>query len=467
MRKKKVCVFLAFVLSAITISIIFSLAAAVFVSAEAPDVGDSSCTTYAQARANGIQGTDAQLRSMGFCAGSGTDSTPTKTETPTDSSNSEKTQTINEFDQLYQGMNLEQLDAESEKRSNEFTICYDSSLKKEENCNNECNGKSSHNEIFSCKGTCYRVKEGETDECRRIFGENDYALNRAYKKLSELEETKRERAEELRISEQKKAEKLKLSEQEKSELKDTVNQLPTAKNNDDSALLADVVAGKHKKEVAELQNYYARAWETYPGMEPVDEEGAKKLLGTTKTKGIDVVNAKNNLQDAVKNRASEKEVNRLKEEFSQKSELLKKDLEKVLDIDSTNEDAWWQMATVAKWQGDIKGANEYYKNSLVFAKMKSPFVYKDLLDSINEPAMKRDVLQSMKPTEKIEKIPTSETSPILKNIKENLKSLVNSVDSKNREDSENIEKLSRAFSLINDEKISNKLALTKQNEQAS
>lgn len=49
-------------------------------TAQVPDIGKSGCVTYEQARAQGVKGTDAELRSMGFCAGT---ATQTATETTT------------------------------------------------------------------------------------------------------------------------------------------------------------------------------------------------------------------------------------------------------------------------------------------------------------------------------------------------------------------------------------------------
>ncbi|MEK6938820.1 MAG: hypothetical protein AABX04_07305 [Nanoarchaeota archaeon] len=56
------------------------------------------------------------------------------------------------------------------------------------------------------------------------------------------------------------------------------------------------------------------------------------------------------------------------------------------------------------------------------------------------------LLQEMNPEEKVINIPTFETSPLLKGLKDNLKTLVQPINEKMRGAAEEIEKISRAFS---------------------
>ncbi len=58
-----------------------------------------------------------------------------------------------------------------------------------------------------------------------------------------------------------------------------------------------------------------------------------------------------------------------------------------------------------------------------------------------------ELLQSLEPDVKVITLPTTETSPFLKGLKENLSILVGPVDEKMRIVAETAEKVSRAFSI--------------------
>lgn len=216
---------------------------------------------------------------------------------------------------------------------------------------------------------------------------------------------------------------------------------------EDSAALMESVSGKHNEEIKLIKNYYERPQATFPGTTQ-NEETAKKKIGELHPQGLDLVNAKGDYQDALKKGASKEELAKLKDNYDKKIQEFKNNLQNnVLSEDSGNPDALWQMGTVSKWEGNNKQSYEYYRDSLLAAKSRNPFQYQQLLDSINNPGIRMVLLQSMEPNEKIITLPTTETSPFLKGLKDNLKTLVQPVTEKYREMAENIEKISRAFSI--------------------
>ncbi len=234
----------------------------------------------------------------------------------------------------------------------------------------------------------------------------------------------------------------------------TMEEPPNTPGLDDSAALLESVSGRHKAELESIQNYYARP-PAFPGM-TANEEGAKKKFDDTRPLGLEVVNAKNDYQDAIKNGASEAEVAGLKTAYEQKMQELKGLLQNdVLAEDGGNADALWQLGTLSKWEGDNKQSYEYYRDALLQAKSRNPFQYQQLLDSINNPGIRMELLQRLEPDVKIMTLPTPETSPFLKGLKENLDALVGPVNENIRALAESTEKLSRAFS------ISDKIAKAK------
>lgn len=226
----------------------------------------------------------------------------------------------------------------------------------------------------------------------------------------------------------------------------------TKPESEDSAALMEVVAAagkKHEEELSSIQNYYARP-SLFPGMTQ-NEEGAKREFDKTVSFGVELVNAKWDYLDALKKGdVSEAELAKLRGSYETKMQQMKNKLQNnVLSEDSGNAEALWQLGTLYKWEGNNRQSYEYYRDALVQAKARNPFKYQQLLDSINNPGIRMELLQSMEPNEKIITLPTAETSPMLKWLKDNLKTLVKPVDDKMKETAETIEKISRAFSSSN------------------
>ncbi|MFA6461039.1 MAG: hypothetical protein WCV90_02135 [Candidatus Woesearchaeota archaeon] len=213
------------------------------------------------------------------------------------------------------------------------------------------------------------------------------------------------------------------------------------------------VAAYHEKEMSELQKYYSDAMnkvfgEHTPQFIDPAQTRAEQNFEQTRSQGIDVVNAKNDYQDALNSGASDSDLEVKKKDYQNKLQKLKSDLQNnVLDNDNYNVDALWQMGTLSKWEGDNQQSYNYYRDALVAAKSKNPFKYQQLMNAVSNPAIRAQLLQEMNPKEKVITLPTVETSPLLKGLQDNLKSLVLPVTDRMKGAAEDIEKISRAFSI--------------------
>ncbi len=400
------------------------------------DVAPSSCTTYAQARAYSpslASKSDAELRALGFCAGTGT-TTPTQSTTPTQTTTPAQTQGTQytagderttetgtdsyypadmgkEYDSYYAGMSYDELNNQYTIISNEWNACEDPNSARFDNCIATCDYSKS-----DCR--CYDTWVVKFNECNAAYDKKAAAISRAIENIDwdAYYNGGQEYEEPAGIS----------------DIQD-----------DDSAALMEAVSGKHQIETAELQNYYNRQ-PSFPGGGQ-NEYAANANLEATRPLGFEVINAKNDYQRAANSKASN--ANQLKEEFESKLQEMKNRLIKeVLWEDEGNPDALWQMATLYKWEGDNINSYKYYRDALKNAKARDPFYYQKLVDSITDPAMKMQILQSLEPQENIATLPSVESSPFLMGVKGSFDTLMEKVDSTVREESKVIEKISRAFS---------------------
>ncbi len=187
-------------------------------------------------------------------------------------------------------------------------------------------------------------------------------------------------------------------------------------------------------------------------------EDAQNKLDATLPQGLEVINAKGDYEDALKNGTASEELQILKDSYDAKLLGLAQNIyDNVLSKDPTNSDALWQMGTLSKWNGENSKSYEYYREALLQEQHKNPFKYQQLLDSIKDPAIQLSLVQSIAPNENIINLPTKETSPLLKKLSGELDILVqpvkdvwvDSVKGNMRSIAKNIEKVSRAFSLSN------------------
>lgn len=228
--------------------------------------------------------------------------------------------------------------------------------------------------------------------------------------------------------------------------------LPQKKTSDntelsDSEALLDAVMAtynkQHKNEVAAIKQYYNKP----PLFKPATpaqyvESDLKKLRPI----GVNVVNAKDDYYDAMNKNAGQSEIAKLKNSYDAKLQDFKTQLQDILAIDSGNPDALWQMGTLSKWEGNNAQSYENYRDALMSQKSRNPFKYQQLLDSVNNPAIRMKLMQDMQPNENIIEIPTVKTSPFLAELKNNLDTLVQPLTTAKKTVAKNIEKISRAFS---------------------
>lgn len=213
------------------------------------------------------------------------------------------------------------------------------------------------------------------------------------------------------------------------------------------SLLESVAAAgkKHEEDLQSVQNYWARPQATFPGMTQ-NEEGAKKKFKDSEPLQIQVGKARFAYEDALKKGASKEELAKLKNNYDNSAKDLKKQLQNVLSEDSGNSDASFVLGTLSKWDGNNKLSYEYNRDALASLQARNPFEYKRRMDMINEP-MRMELLQALEPEKKLITLPTIETSPILKGLKENIKTFTNPLKESIRQTAEDIEKTARGLSL--------------------
>jgi hypothetical protein len=200
---------------------------------------------------------------------------------------------------------------------------------------------------------------------------------------------------------------------------------------------------QHKAEVAVIKQYYSKP----PLFKPAtDAEYAQNNLKQLRPLGTEVVNAKGDYENALKKGDSKSEIVNLKKIYDTKLQNLKTQLQDILAIDSGSPDALWQLGTLSKWQGNNAQSYENYRDALMSQKSRNPFKYQQLLDSVNNPAIRIKLIQDMQPNENIIEIPTTKTSPFLAGLNNNLDTLVQPLTSAKKIVAKNIEKFSRAFS---------------------
>jgi hypothetical protein len=224
---------------------------------------------------------------------------------------------------------------------------------------------------------------------------------------------------------------------------------PSVPEPDDSETLLDAVAteGMSKEKI---RSYYENKlnkalWEAQNTLRDIAQERFDK----TPPLSVDVVNAKNDYQDALKKgEASEEELAELEAQFYAKSGALKSELNEILRYDPDSVDALWAMAVLNKWQGNNELSYENYRDALVSQQHRNPFQFNDLLDRVRDPTTRMQLMQELLPNENIENVPTTETSPFLKWFDDLTKAPVQQVDKAKRKLAEQIDKLANAFSLF-------------------
>lgn len=220
----------------------------------------------------------------------------------------------------------------------------------------------------------------------------------------------------------------------------------TTAETDSEALLGAVETTynkQHQSEVAAIKQYYTKP----PLFKPAtNAQYAQNDLDKLRPLGADVVNAKGDYEDALNKGVSQSEIANLENAYNAKLQDLKTQLQDILKIDSGNPDALWQMGTLSKWEDNNAQSYENYRDALMSQRSRNPFKYQQLVDSINNPAIRIKLMQDLEPNENIIEIPTAKTSPFLAGLKSNLDTLVQPLTSAKKTVAENIEKISRAFS---------------------
>jgi hypothetical protein len=425
--------------------------------AQAPPVGASSCVTYAQARANNpslASKTDSQLRSMGFCSGSGTaTTTPTSsTAGQTSAETSKATQktgvdysagdertagvepgqvasvpSAEELTAYYEKLTVPELERQYDIVSDTFLKCSSSSTNSFDACSKSCPYYDYDNPAPSenCHNSCAKKWYARDDSCKQVFEARMDAISAAIQAIHD-----KESAEDLNKF---------YENQEGASLGDV----------DDSALLIGLVAKDFMVEKAGLKRFYSGASDFIPSYSKLDKE-AEDNFEKTKPLGKEVVEAKNDYQEALRGKASDEEIDRLNSVYDEKLQRLRERLQnEVLDKDPTNPDALWQLGTLSKWEGSNHESYEYYREALVSAKVRNPFMFDKFANSLKDSGVKMQILQSMEPNTNLINVPTTETSPFLKALDDDVKSLLDEVDQKTRDMAEKVEKISRGMSFSN------------------
>ena len=218
---------------------------------------------------------------------------------------------------------------------------------------------------------------------------------------------------------------------------------------DDSEPLLDAVATEGMSR-EEIRSYYENKlnkalWEAQNTLRDIAQERFDK----TPPLAVDVVNAKNDYQDALKKgEASEEELAELEANFDAKAGALRSELNEILRYDPDSVDALWARAVLNKWQGNNELSYEDYRDALVSQQHRNPFQFNDLLDRVRDPATRMQLMQELLPNENIANVPTTETSPFLKWFDDVTKAPVQQVDKAKRKLAEQIDKLANAFSLF-------------------
>lgn len=216
-------------------------------------------------------------------------------------------------------------------------------------------------------------------------------------------------------------------------------------SDEDSAQLMEAVVNANKQSRGEVQEYYSKPTFIDPTIK-TDKEAAINF-DDMRPQVVDLINARGDYRDAINNGASGAELNQLQTNYEGKMQDIKNNLQtNVLDKDAGNPDALWQMGTISKWEGNNVEAYEYYRDSLSSEKARNPIRYQQMLDSINDPAWRMQLLQDLEPGEKIITIPIPDISPYLNALKNNLKQMVQPLSDKVQEAAQQVEQLSRAFS---------------------
>ena len=216
----------------------------------------------------------------------------------------------------------------------------------------------------------------------------------------------------------------------------------------ESDVLMDAVAteGMSREKIRSYyENKLSKAlWEAQNTLRDI----AKERFDKTPPLSVDVVNAKNDYQDALKKgKASEEELAELEANFDAKAVALRSELNEVLRYDPDSVDALWAMAVLDKWQGNNELSYENYRDALVSQQHRNPFQFNDLLDRVRDPATRMQLMQELLPNENIANVPTTETSPFLKWFDDVTNAPVQQVDKAKRKLAEQIDKLANAFSL--------------------
>ncbi|MFH0701191.1 MAG: hypothetical protein V2A62_02020 [Candidatus Woesearchaeota archaeon] len=298
---------------------------------------------------------------------------------------------------------------------------------------NNCLDGTSHNDV------CYNTWKSKSDKEKLDYYTAD--IKAAQETLQKIKDFKKQES-------QKESETAPKSGTGSTPLEKQLDQQLTPDADDSAQLMESVVQASHRQhdeEVAAIKKHYEVDFPARYFIDPMETDAQNKFE-ETRPLGLDVVNAKNDYQEALKKGASSEDVAKLKSDYDQKIQKLQGKLDDVLDADSSNPDALWQLGTLSKWQGDNKKAYESYRESLSAERNRNVFAYQKRLDSITCLEVRMQLLQEMNPQEKVINIPTFETSPILKGLKDNLKTLVQPVTEKMRGAAEEIEKISRAFS---------------------
>ncbi len=397
-----------------------------------PAIGDSSCVTYAQARAQGIKGTDAELRQMGFCAG-----ISVSTQTQTTTQQTQKT-----------GVEYSEGDERDSDSEQGYQVDYSARNKWDDyykdKTDEELNGgdKVEYQTIWDALEECERINDEKVESCQRACGEYDECgcYDTWLPGFEQCQKDKREREDAY-------ARKVAAMMREYDKALSIAAQLPSIKEtgNYDSAELMELVAGRHNEEVEEIQNYYARP-PAFPGVH-VDEEAAIDKFNNLRPLSMDLLDAKQYYDKSLQKGMPSAELESVKAEYDSKISEMKAKLQEVLDDDYGNADALWQLGTLAKWEGDTRASYEYYRNALIYSKSRNPFKYKIFMNAARDPETKKALLQSLEPKKTVIEIPTVDTSPLLNELKQNLNVLIQPLSDEVKGYAFEIEKMSRAFSI--------------------
>jgi hypothetical protein len=496
--------------------------------AEVPSVGSSSCVTYAQARAQGVKGTDAELRTMGFCPGSSTTNTQQATTNYAGKSAAELQQLYDDKCRWSRDFTQSQCDelqrakwaaedaenpqpeqeaqpatqsesAETQSDAPDLSTKYgledwvSSAIPSGTPSENDMDGwaiisetsgiageyitKSNQikdyddeeiNCIRHCEHYCIQKWSNDVENFKLIIDDcpdmippgcpidddgncpypnwDGFACQHACEKAGYARYIAKLRP----MAEKARADILAIKDKHPNAGKgQSANQGQQQGSGSPGADYSAMLSAQSLKMSQALEYYYNHV--TDPVGSYIDKqkrELAKSHFNDTLSLQTEVGRARFAYENAQKKGASKEELDKMKAEYEQKIPLLKTRLQNdVLNIDKSNTNAMWVLSTITKWEDNNKQSYEYARDALMYEKTNNPIMYQRHMDTMRDPGVRMLLMQDLAPKEKIINFPTTETSPLLKDLDDEITHWVAPLTEAKRTVAKEVEKIARGYSL--------------------